>query len=85
MAGPDLTVPHPRMAERRFVLEPLVEAWPNAVLPDGTRVSGLLAAVADQKVRRLETVVPNRGTSLAIFALIALGALAIWWLGDLLL
>ena len=85
VAGPDLTVPHPRMAERRFVLEPLLEAWPDSVLPDGTQVSELLTAVADQKVRRLETVVPNRATSLAIFALVALGALAIWWLGDLLL
>lgn len=35
---PDLTVPHPRMLERAFVLLPLLELDPDPVLPDGTRV-----------------------------------------------
>jgi 2-amino-4-hydroxy-6-hydroxymethyldihydropteridine diphosphokinase len=39
---PGLTVPHPRLAERRFVLEPLVELAPDLVLPDGRRVGELL-------------------------------------------
>lgn len=36
---PDLTVPHPRMHERGFVLMPLLELDPDPVLPDGTRLA----------------------------------------------
>ena len=43
---PGLTVPHPRLAERRFVLEPLVELAPDLVLPDGRRVGELLSGLA---------------------------------------
>jgi 2-amino-4-hydroxy-6-hydroxymethyldihydropteridine diphosphokinase len=39
---PGLTVPHPRLAERRFVLEPLHELDPELTLPDGTPVRELL-------------------------------------------
>ena len=77
-----LTTPHPRLTQRRFVLEPLLEAWPDAVLPDGTPVAEFAPAVADQKVKRFDPVVPNRSTSVALFAVVALLALAIWWLGD---
>jgi 2-amino-4-hydroxy-6-hydroxymethyldihydropteridine diphosphokinase len=34
----DLTVPHPRMLQRAFVLMPLLELDADPVLPDGTRV-----------------------------------------------
>jgi 2-amino-4-hydroxy-6-hydroxymethyldihydropteridine diphosphokinase len=40
---PGLTVPHPRLAERRFALEPLHELDPGLTLPDGRSVEGLLA------------------------------------------
>ncbi len=41
---PGLVVPHPRLAERSFVLEPLSEVAPDLVLPDGRRVRDLLAS-----------------------------------------
>ena len=42
VAEPGLVVPHPRLAERQFVLEPLHELDPRLALPDGRRVSELL-------------------------------------------
>jgi 2-amino-4-hydroxy-6-hydroxymethyldihydropteridine diphosphokinase len=44
---PDLIVPHPRLAERRFALEPLSELDPELALPDGRRVADLLAGLAN--------------------------------------
>jgi 2-amino-4-hydroxy-6-hydroxymethyldihydropteridine diphosphokinase len=40
---PGLEVPHPRMHERRFALEPLVELDPALGVPGRGRVSALLA------------------------------------------
>jgi len=39
----ELTVPHPRMRERAFVLAPLAELAPGLVFPDGERVEAILA------------------------------------------
>jgi 2-amino-4-hydroxy-6-hydroxymethyldihydropteridine diphosphokinase len=49
-----LTVPHPELLKRRFVLEPLLEIAPDATLPDGSSLAAHLPSVADQSVRRLE-------------------------------
>jgi 2-amino-4-hydroxy-6-hydroxymethyldihydropteridine diphosphokinase len=45
-----LSLPHPEVTCRRFVLEPLLELDPELRLPDGRELSGFLAAVADQRV-----------------------------------
>jgi 2-amino-4-hydroxy-6-hydroxymethyldihydropteridine diphosphokinase len=45
VADDRLTVPHPRIAERAFVLLPLADIAPEAVLPGLGQVAGLLAAI----------------------------------------
>ena len=41
--GEGLTLPHPQLAERAFVLVPLAELEPELVLPDGRTVAATLA------------------------------------------
>lgn len=45
---PGLTVPHPRIAERAFVLEPLFELDPGFFVPGQGPVSALLAGLQSQ-------------------------------------
>ena len=54
-----LTLPHPEVRSRRFVLEPLLELDPELTLPDGTRLAHCLEDVADQRVARYEPAGPE--------------------------
>jgi 2-amino-4-hydroxy-6-hydroxymethyldihydropteridine diphosphokinase len=48
-----LTVPHPQVTARRFVLEPLLELDPLLALPDGTDLAERLASLKQaQRVER---------------------------------
>lgn len=50
-----LTLPHPEVRSRRFVLVPLIELDPELALPDGTRLVDALSALGEgQGVRRVE-------------------------------
>ena len=52
-----LLLPHPRAAERAFVLAPWLDIEPDAVLPGRGRVAELLAALVDSGIRRRDDLV----------------------------
>jgi 2-amino-4-hydroxy-6-hydroxymethyldihydropteridine diphosphokinase len=52
VSGPLLSLPHPRMHERAFVLAPLLELDPQASIPGRGSAAALLAACARQRVER---------------------------------
>lgn len=48
-----LTIPHPRMAERAFVLVPLAEIDPNMTIPGKEKLTILLDRVKNQRIHRI--------------------------------
>ena len=51
---PGLVVPHPRLHERAFVLQPLAEIDPDLAIPGRGQVTELLARCSSQTITRLE-------------------------------
>jgi 2-amino-4-hydroxy-6-hydroxymethyldihydropteridine diphosphokinase len=58
MSTERLTLPHPEVTSRRFVLLPLLELDPELRLPDGTSVEAALDALGEGQ--RVERVTPLR-------------------------
>ena len=57
MRTPQLTLPHPRMLERRFVLEPLLEISPKLRHPETHElISRVLEKVRTQRLKRLDRI-----------------------------
>lgn len=56
LAGERLTLPHPQVTARRFVLAPLLELDPELALPDGTALREALDELGDEE--RVERVSP---------------------------
>jgi 2-amino-4-hydroxy-6-hydroxymethyldihydropteridine diphosphokinase len=53
MHTPELTLPHPRLHQRAFVLKPLAQIAPGLVLPGLGGLARWLAASADQSIELL--------------------------------
>jgi 2-amino-4-hydroxy-6-hydroxymethyldihydropteridine diphosphokinase len=60
--GERLTLPHPELTTRRFVVQPLLELAPDLTLPDGTRLSAALESLGPgQRVEQMGSLSPSPG------------------------
>ncbi|MBL0143266.1 MAG: 2-amino-4-hydroxy-6-hydroxymethyldihydropteridine diphosphokinase [Betaproteobacteria bacterium] len=48
-----LTLPHPRAHERAFVLAPLLDVWPDAIIPGRGPACAFRDGISDQAIERL--------------------------------
>lgn len=79
-----LTIPHPRFTERRFVLEPLLETFPEVVIPGHDDLRAELEALSGQQSVRMTPLIapgvaaiPGMRAALLVgsaVAVVALGA-----------
>ena len=90
VATEGLRIPHPRAGEREFVLRPLVEVWPRALIGPGRPADAALASVEAQGVDRLartwideQSPWPGRVFVAVQFAWFLGIALAMGWDGSL--
>ena len=51
-----LTLPHPRMSQRAFVLKPLMEIAPDCTIPGHGHIAPLLAACNEQHLEQIKAI-----------------------------
>ena len=51
VSSPELSIPHPRLQQRNFVLYPLFDLAPDLALPCGTTIASLLARCPKEGLR----------------------------------
>jgi 2-amino-4-hydroxy-6-hydroxymethyldihydropteridine diphosphokinase len=61
---PNLTIPHPRLHLRDFVLVPLLDLWPEADLPDGRHLNHCLETLTTRYIAEPSNIVLGALTDL---------------------
>ncbi len=83
---PELVVPHPRAAERLFVIRPMMDVWPDAEVAPGVPFDDVSHRVVDQEVDLVATTwvddFGSKGRRLVMFQLIFFVAIGILVIVD---